>query len=114
MKKPINYAAIEKYIFECIDFSDYQKQPVENREKLIYLLEVCRREKRYNSYKTEKLMFIDWCYGLPGCFTMDYQQFRVIELMKSFCIPVPKNEYELYNRWYGQLYDSIKFLISKK
>ena len=114
MKKPINYAAIEKYIFECIDFSEYQEKPTGKREKLLYLLEVCSREKRYNTYKTEKAMFIEWCFGLPSCFNMDYQQYKVLELVKAFSIPMPKNEYELYNRWYGQLYDSIKFLISKK
>ena len=114
MKKPINYAELEKYIFECIDFSEYQKNPIEKREKLLYLLEVCNREKRYNNYKTEKAMFVDWCYGLPGCFNMDYQQYKVIELMKAFNIPVSKNEFELYDRWYGQLYDSIKYLTSKK
>ena len=114
MKKPINYAELEKYIFECIDFSEYQENPTEKRKKLIYLLEVCKKEKRYNAYKTEKYMFIEWCYGLPSCFNMDYQQYKVIELMKAFNIPIPKNEYELYDRWYGQLYDSIKYLISKK
>ena len=114
MKKPINYTGLEKYIFDCIDFPEYQKNPIEKREKLLYLLEVCKREKRYNTYITEKAMFIDWCYGLPDYFNMDYQQYKVIELMKAFNIPVPKNEFEVYERWYGQLYDSIKYLISKK
>ena len=110
MKKLINYAELEKYLFDCIDFSEYQKNPTEKREKLLYLLEVCNREKRYNAYKSEKLMFVDWCFGLPGCFKMDYQQYKVVELMNAFNIPIPKNEFELYDRWYGQLYDSVKFL----
>lgn len=56
--KTVNYEAIEKYVFKCIDFSEYQKQPTTKGEKIAYLLEVCRREKRYNTYKTEKQMFI--------------------------------------------------------
>ena len=111
--KKVNYKAIEKYIFECIDFSEYKKQPSTDAEKIAYLLEVCRAEKRYNQYPTEKQMFIDWCYGLPSCFNMDYMQCKVIELCKNFGLAVPKNDYQLFDFWYGKLYESVRYLNNK-
>lgn len=102
---------IEKYIFECIDFSEYEKQPIDKREQLVYLLEICEREKFYNKYKSQKAKFIDWCYGLPQAFRMDYQQFKVLELCKEFNLNLPKNEYELFDFWYGILYTCIVYLI---
>ena len=30
------YKAIEKYIFECIDFSEYEKQPSTDAEKILH------------------------------------------------------------------------------
>ena len=108
--KTINYQAIENYIFECLDFSCYEKQPVEKGEQIAFLLKICRREKRHYNYKTERQMFVDWCYGLPSAFNMDYQQFRVLELCKQFGLTVPKNDYDLFDFWYGKLYDSIIYL----
>lgn len=104
-----NYNLMEEYIFECIDFSDYPKQPETKGGKIAYLLEVCRSEKTRNYYKTEKLMFIDWCYGLPACFNMDYMEYRVVELCDKFGLSVPKNEL-LFDFWYGQLYELISYL----
>lgn len=111
--KTINYESIEKYIFECIDFSDYRKQPTTKGEKIAYLLEICRSEKRHNTYKTEKQMFIEWCYGLPSCFNMDYMQHKVVELCANFGLKTPKNDYELFDFWYGKLYDSVNYLNKK-
>lgn len=112
--KTTNYNKIESYIFDCINFDDYQKQPISKREQLIYLIEIFKTEKRYNQYRTQKEMFIDWCYGLPSCFNMDYQQYKVIELFDEFGLKQPKNEYQLFDLWYGILYDSINYLINSK
>ena len=111
--KTINYQLIEKYIFECIDFSEYQKQPETKAEQIAYLLDVCKSEKRYNNYKTDKYMFIDWCYGLPSCFKMDYQQYKVIELMSAFGLKIPTNDYKLFDVWYSKLYESVIYLNNK-
>lgn len=113
MKTKINYKAIEKYIFDCINFSDYQNKPEKNSEKIAYLLEVCEREKFYNKYPTKKAMFVDWLYGLPSCFNVDYQQYKVIELCKNFGLKTPKHEYQLFDFWYGQIYDSVNYLNKK-
>ena len=111
--KKINFDLMEQYIFDCIDFSEYQKHPETKKEQISYLLEVCRSEKRYNKYQNEKSMFIEWCYGLPACFKMDYQQCKVIEIMSNFGLKMPKNDYQLFDVWYGKLYDSINYLNNK-
>ena len=112
MNKTINYQAIENYIFECIDFSECQKQPTEKGEKIAYLLEKCEQEKFYNKYPTKKAQFIDWLYGLPSCFSQDYEQYRVLELCADFGLKVPKNE-QLFDFFYGKIYDSIIYLNNK-
>ena len=112
MKAKINYKAIETYIFNCIDFSDYQNNPKKKSEKIAYLLEVCELEKFYNKYPT-KAMFVDWLYGLPSCFNVDYQQHKVIELCEKFGLKTPKNKYQLFDFWYGQIYDSVMYLYKK-
>jgi hypothetical protein len=113
MKHEKKYNLIETYIFECIDFSDYQKRPTEKSEQIKYLFEIFRTEKGKVNIFTEKSTFIDWLYGLPSCFKQDYQQFKVIELCEKFGLKQPKNEYQLFDFFYGQLYDSIKYLSIK-
>ncbi len=109
----VDFIKLEKYIFDCIVFSEYQKQPTTKAQKIAYLLEVCNNEKKYNKYPTEKDLFIDWCYGLPSCFNMDYQQYKVVKLMDQFGIKQPKNDYQLFDFWYGLLYNSVYYLNNK-
>ena len=108
--KKVNYKLLEAYIFECIDFSEYPKQPKSKKEKACYLLDICRSEKRYNNYNSERAIFVDWCYGLPTCFNIDYQQYKVLELCANFGLKPPKNDHELFDFWYGQLYESVVYL----
>ena len=111
--KKINFSLVEKYIFECIDFSEYQKQPTTKAGQISYLLEICEREKRYNKYPTKKAMFVDWCYGLPTCFKQDYINHAVTELFVLWGLKLPKNDYQLFDVFYGFLFDSVNYLNTK-
>lgn len=89
------------------------KTACNKRRKNCLLVGDMQKWKRYNTYKTEKQMFTDWCYGLPCAFNMDYQQYKVIELCANFGLKTPKNDYELFDFWYGKLYESVNYLNNK-
>jgi len=36
---------------------------------------------KYNNQKTRKLeLFIDWCRGLPSCFNIEFENYKILEL----------------------------------
>jgi hypothetical protein len=75
-------AFIEKYILDCIDGEGYGVSPKTDREKIEFLIETFKREK---SYEIDRIgisrAFTDWLQGLPSCFNIEFENYKILELM---------------------------------
>jgi ketopantoate reductase len=91
---------IQSYIIDCIDLSDYDnvKQDTD-KDKLQFIVSEFHRVAIYpynlhhfaNNYQK---MFTDWTMGLPGYFNIEYRNYRILELMAEFGLPLPANKTE--------------------
>ena len=73
---------IYKYILDCIDASDYGKNPQTDKEKIEFLFDTFQREKSYEIARAGmNKAFTDWLQGLPGCFNIEWENYKILELM---------------------------------
>jgi len=111
---------IENYIFECIDFENYGFNPETKKEKLKLLIETFKAEHWHdynkNYYKHNTLNgFVGWSQGLPSCFNIDFENYRILEIGKSwgFNLDTEKKETLFLENWFKMIAKSIFYLNSK-
>lgn len=112
-------AKLHPYILDCISSEDVVLTT--DKEKLQYLIDTFYNEychaynlKYYGSYQ---LVFENWLRGLPSAFTIDYENYRIIELAKewgSLAIDAnDKQEDKVLNSWWAVIYMGVSALCRK-
>jgi hypothetical protein len=95
----------QKYIIDSIDSEAYDIGTIDNEEKLFFLAHTFRLEKQWHidqvgTYKA----FQEWIMGLPTVFNIEFENYKIIELAKSWgSIPQDASEKQedkiLENYW---------------
>lgn len=102
-----------QYLLDCIDTEGYESVTMTNessdKEKLEFVLQTFRSEycyaenlKRYGSYQNT---FANWLMGLPSSMKVDFENYRIIELCKSWGVlpanAIEKQEDKIINNWFN-------------
>lgn len=113
------YGKIENYIFECIDFENYGLNPEGKKAKIDLLMETFKSEywhdynKKY--YKNDiKVGFENWLMGLPSCFNVDFENYRILEIGKEwgFDLSTEAKEDKFLTQWFKMITESVFYLHS--
>ena len=97
------------YIFDCIDFSDYDINPETEKEQLQEVFNEFNRVavypnnlKRFGNYQ---LMFADYLMGLPSNFNVDFENYKILKIAKKWgSIPeeaTEKQEDKILSNWWN-------------
>ena len=104
------------YLIECIDLSECDLKPAENMQELL--------QQVFNEFKSEKLAhhdnwlkyygslynaFYDWLQGLPSCYNIDYESYKILQLAEQWGQIKPnltpkqreKREDFILNNWFN-------------
>lgn len=115
------YEQIKNYIFDCIDFEDYDFEKTNDKKELLSnLIETFKNEywheynKQYYKYNTIN-GFVSWLQGLPSSFNVDFENHKILEIAKNwnFDISTEKKENEFLNNWFKMIAKSVFYLQSK-
>ena len=91
-------AAIQAYIISTIDTSGFTGHDGTLKTSLEIIAAEFKRVALFDNniryHKTYQACFIDWLQGLPSCINIDYMNYRILELMESFGLPLPANKEE--------------------
>lgn len=79
------------YIINCIDFEGYELKQAETMQQLLQnLFDIFYSEKiKYHDnwaayYGNIQNAFKDWLMGLPSCFNIDFENYKILELLYKF------------------------------
>ena len=116
------FAQIEKYIFDCIDFQGYEfKETSDKKELLSNLIETFKIEfwHDYNQkyYKGDiKIGFENWLLGLPSSFNVDFENYRILEIGGDwgFDLSSETKEDKFISQWFQMISNSVFYLYNKK
>ena len=114
------YEKIENYIFDCIDFENYGLNPETKKEKIKLLIETFKSEfwhdynKQYYKHDTVN-GFANWLMGLPSCFNVDFENYRILEIGKNwgFDLSSEKKGDNFLNQWFLIISKSVFYLNAK-
>lgn len=88
MKRTELNALVFPYILDAIDSEGYGKTLVTDAAKLQFIADTFKSEyaypeniKYYGSYSN---CFRNWLMGLPSCFNIDFENYRIIEIAKQW------------------------------
>ena len=86
--KRINYDKFAfPYILECISSEGYREEELKtDQEKLQFLADTFKAEYLHcnNQHINKQTLFADWCQGLPSCFNIEWENYKILELAKSW------------------------------
>ncbi len=113
MKQTINtnsgvfYAKINPYLLDAISSDD--REFANDTEKLQYVADCFKSEycHEYNmrQYPNHQLRFAEWLKGLPSCYNIDYENYRIIELAKEWgSLPInadDRQEDKILDNWFS-------------
>ena len=110
---------INKYILECVDFSGYESIKADtDKEKLAELFKVFKSEQGYNISRVGiQTAFKEWVQGLPSCFNVDFENYKILEFAEQIGSIKPNatesEQYKILNNWFNMI--TIKtFKLMKK
>jgi hypothetical protein len=97
------------YILSCIDESGYDLNLITDAEKLQFVADCFKREYLFpanlNRYGSYQKTFGNWLMGLPSCFNVDFENYRIIEIAKSWgSLPIDatdKQEDKILDSWFS-------------
>jgi len=85
---------VKPYIINCVDSSAYDTKTVTDKEKLQFLFNTFKAEKGYDIKRVGVYKaFKDWCMGLPTAFSIEYTNYKILELAKEWG-SIPENATE--------------------
>lgn len=88
---------VKDYIINAIDLCDYdlEGQKVKtDAQKIAFVYNVFKREKGYDIDRVgEHQAFINWIMGLPTCFNIDFENYKILQLAKLWG-SIPENATE--------------------
>jgi len=112
---------LENYILKCIDFENYGKNPDSKEEKINLLIETFKdeywHEYNKNHYNHDiKKGFSSWLSGLPSCFNVDFENYRILELGKlwMFDLSTENKEDRFLENWFSMVTNSVFYLYNRK
>jgi len=78
----------KQYILSCIDSEAYEVTTTTEQEKITFLFETFKKEhwqKDHQKYYDDdiKRSFTDWLRGLPSVFTIEFENYKIIELAEK-------------------------------
>jgi len=79
---------VNAYILDAISSEGYDKQLNTNAEKLQFLADCYKSEYSFpdnlRRYGSHQICFQNWIMGLPSCFNIDFENYRIIEIAKEW------------------------------
>ena len=112
------------YILNAVESDGYDVNAYEvhtNQGKIDFVYKCFVSEYWYTEHKryykgNEMLAFESWLMGLPSCFNVDFQNYRIIEIAKEWgSLPAEaseKQEDKIINNWFHFI--AVKFFQLKK
>ena len=117
---------IDQYIIGCVDSNAYDVETTTDAEKLSFLYKTFRTEKngelkRINPYTNslnELSIFTDWLQGLPTIFTIEFENYKILRLAKTWGSlpekPTEKQEDKILENYWGFMaYRTMKLIIKE-
>lgn len=102
---------VNAYILAAIDCDGYEleKQPETDTEKLLFLADTFKAEFMHENtlryYGTYQNCFANWLMGLPSCFNIDFENYRILEIAKEWgSLPqdaTDKQEDKVISNWFN-------------
>ena len=85
---------IEQYIISHIDSEYYDVVTNTAAKKLAFLEKTFIQEKQWHLDRNanKQAVFKDWLQGLPACFTIEFMNYKILELAKSWGLPARKSD----------------------
>ena len=81
-------AIVNTYILNAIDGEGYGKVLNTNAEKLQFLADRYKSEYSFpynlRRYGSHQICFQNWIMGLPSCFNVDFENYRIVEIAKEW------------------------------
>jgi len=121
MKANTNYEAIEKYIFDAMDFDGRDINPVTKLEKLQAIHSFFLRENWFDNnikkFKGNEIAgFADWLQGAPSCLNIDIYYVDIIPLANWWGVntDTEKKEDAFCQSWYNRISMSFYFLLNRE
>lgn len=89
---------IQDYVLSCVSTEDFTEHDGTLKTSLEIICSEFKRvacyENNIKNLKTYQAAFIDWIWGLPTCFQVDYTNYEILDKMASFGLPLPTNKEE--------------------
>ncbi len=112
---------INAYILNAIDGEGYGKEFNTDTERLQFVADCFKDQylfpdnlKRYGTYQE---VFRQWLMGLPSCFNIDYENYRIIEIAKEWgSIPIDatdRQEGKILSNWFNFIAAKTIMLMGK-
>jgi len=75
----------KRYILDCIASDDHDIFKLTEKNKLEFLFERFTSEKDYEiRINGPRIAFSDWCMGLPSCFNIEFENYKILKLAKKW------------------------------
>lgn len=116
MKKSVKNA-IEDYIESCIDLSEreeYAAMELSYNRQIQVVYDIFLKEYGHNIkyYGGEQKAFVSWMQGLPSCFNIDFENYRIIELGREWgFIKTERDEDKFLREFWNRIYMNFKGLL---
>lgn len=110
---------IQAYIIDCIDVSVFTEDKLNIKEQLEIVVGEFNRVAVYpNNFKrlkTNQAVFKDYIMGLPSTLNFEYWNDGILEVMKSFGLPLPanKDDSEGIDLFYYLVFREFNVLLKK-
>lgn len=112
---------VRQYIIDSIDSEPYEVETETDQEKLAFLYKTFQAEKGWEIERGSKPVieiFKDWLQGLPTCFNIEFENYKILELAKSWETlpenPTEKQEDKILNNYWHFIANKTMLLINKR
>ncbi len=108
-----------KYILNAIDATGYGNYQLKSdAEKLQFLVDTFKSEYGHNVKSVgQQKAFVNWMQGLPTCFNIDFENYRIIEIAKEWGSlekgATDKQEDKILSTWHNFIYMRVSGLCRK-
>jgi len=113
--------AIKEYILNAIDSEGYNVTAETEKEKLHFLFDTFKKEYCYKEnlayYRSVQNTFENWLKGLPSCFNIDFENYRIIEIGKEWGFlrqdADDREEDNFLSQWWGKIFETALSLARR-
>jgi hypothetical protein len=115
---PAQNKVIDQYILDAIDPEAYEVNATTDNAKLEFLNATFNAEKGWELKRpgaNRQKVFMDWIMGLPSCFNIEFENYKILELAKTWgSIPEDATEKQedkiLENYWSFMAFRTLKLI----